>query len=336
MKIKLFLVALCGATFLHAEISAFDAGKVDSKTPYGLTPNEKLQYENQERLRMLNEYYTNLTNKINLAVENIEGLQSVTEGLNTQYSKVNTRLFSLEQSYNDFDSNITQEIQNLRKYVEENRKIQENNYQEIQKILNEITDAINKINADYISKDDMNQSMIFFQSEIARVEKNKANMISKVEMKSDDNISNINQELNVSDSERKELKEENKIIVDESWKKLQSSEILKQAIEEVNKNKFDEAKSKFEYLVNIHYKPARSTFWLGEIRYKQQDYAEALNFYKKSSAISTKGDYVPKLLYHTAISLDKVGDTKSANKFYKALKTAYPDSPEAKASPNRK
>ncbi|WP_291949681.1 tetratricopeptide repeat protein [Campylobacter sp.] len=331
MKIKLFLVALYGATFLYAEISAFDAGKVDSKTPYGLTQNEKLQYKNQERLRMLNEYYTNLTNKINLAVENIEGLQSVTEGLNTQYSKINTRLFSLEDSYHNFDSNITQEIQNLRMYIEENRKIQENNYQEIQKILSEITNVMNKINADYVSKDDVNQSIVFFQSEIDRIEKREGNMTSKVVIQNDNNVS-VNQELNTSDNEANK----NEVVLDESWKQLQSSEILKQAIEEVGKNKFNEATSKFEYLINTHYKPARSTFWLGEIKYKQQDYAEALNFYKKSSTISTKGDYMPKLLYHTAISLDKVGDTKSANKFYKALKTAYPDSAEAKASPNRK
>ncbi|EAL3833094.1 hypothetical protein EJU97_07570, partial [Campylobacter upsaliensis] len=68
----------------------------------------------------------------------------------------------------------------------------------------------------------------------------------------------------------------------------------------------------------------------------QQNYNNAIVYYKKSSSISTKGDYFPKLLYHTAISLDKVGDTKSANGFYKALKTNYPNTPEAKASPNRK
>lgn len=329
MKLNLLSVALLGATFLHAEISAFDAGKVDTKTPYGLTQNEKLQYENQERLKALNEYYTNLTSKINTAVENIEGLQSVTEGLNAQYSKANTKLLSLEENYQNFDANITQEIQNLRAYIEENRQIQEKNHQEIQKVLGEITTLINKINDDYISKEDMNQTITFFQSEIARVQ-NQTKITPVVPVVSDDNkTQEIIQDANKTQDEVIEVK-------DDSWKKLQSSEILKKAIDETNKNQFEEAREKFEYLISIHYKPARSTFWLGEIRYKQQDYAGALGFYKKSSAISTKGDYVPKLLYHTAISLDKVGDPKSANKFYKALKTAYPDSPEAKVSPDRK
>ncbi|MBT0741613.1 Tol-Pal system protein YbgF [Campylobacter lari] len=329
MKLNLLSVALLGATFLHAEISAFDAGKVDTKTPYGLTQNEKLQYENQERLKALNEYYTNLTSKINTAVENIEGLQSVTEGLNAQYSKANTKLLSLEENYQNFDANITQEIQNLRAYIEENRQIQEKNHQEIQKVLGEITTLINKINDDYISKEDMNQTIAFFQSEIASIQ-NQTKITPVVPVVSDDNkTQEIIQDTNKTQDEVIEVK-------DDSWKKLQSSEILKKAIDETNKNQFEDAREKFEHLISIHYKPARSTFWLGEIRYKQQDYAGALGFYKKSSAISTKGDYVPKLLYHTAISLDKVGDPKSANKFYKALKTAYPDSPEAKVSPDRK
>ncbi|EAK0979140.1 hypothetical protein A0Z39_01145 [Campylobacter lari] len=329
MKLNLLSVALLGATFLYAEISAFDAGKVDTKTPYGLTQNEKLQYENQERLKALNEYYTNLTSKINTAVENIEGLQSVTEGLNAQYSKANTKLLSLEENYQNFDANITQEIQNLRAYIEENRQIQEKNHQEIQKVLGKITTLINKINDDYISKEDMNQTITFFQSEIARVQ-NQIKITPVAPVVSDDNkTQEIIQDANKTQDEVIEVK-------DDSWKKLQSSEILKKAIDETNKNQFEDAREKFEHLISIHYKPARSTFWLGEIRYKQQDYAGALGFYKKSSAISTKGDYVPKLLYHTAISLDKVGDPKSANKFYKALKTAYPDSPEAKVSPDRK
>lgn len=332
MKFKLLSVALfLGATYLYAEISAFDAGKVDSKTPYGLTANEKLQYENQERLKALNEYYTDLTTKINTALENIEGLQSVTEGLNSQYAKANTKLINLEDNYQNFDENITQEIKVLREFVEENRKIQEKNHQEIQKILKDMTTLINKINADYVSKDDMNKSIVFFQSEINRLEGQKA--VEKIVLK-ENNSSNIGSvEQNIStDNNASNVA----IKKDDSWKKLNSDKILKNAIEEVNKNQFDNAKEKLEYLISIHYKPARSTFWLGEIQYKQQDYAGALGFYKKSSAISTKGDYVPKLLYHTAISLDKVGDTQNANKFYKALKTAYPDTPEAKASPNRK
>ena len=74
---------------------------------------------------------------------------------------------------------------------------------------------------------------------------------------------------------------------------------------------------------------------LGEISYFSGSYAEAINYYKKSISHNESQDYTPKLLYHTAISFDKIGDKDSANKFYKALKASYPDSKEAKAAPTR-
>ena len=79
-----------------------------------------------------------------------------------------------------------------------------------------------------------------------------------------------------------------------------------------------------------------ANFYLGEISYQQKAYNEAIQYYQKSIELYDKADYTPKLLYHTAISFDKIKDTQSANRFYKALKLGYPDSKEAKASPDRK
>ncbi len=124
---------------------------------------------------------------------------------------------------------------------------------------------------------------------------------------------------------------------EESWKKKDNNDILDLALKEFkNKNTLEQAKVKFQHLLSQNYKPARSNFYLGEIEYKQKRYANAIDYYKKSTSLYSKADYMPTLLYHTAISLDKVGDTKSANAFYKALKTNYPKSKEAKAAPNRK
>ncbi len=143
----------------------------------------------------------------------------------------------------------------------------------------------------------------------------------------------INLDENVTD------KNETKLVKkDESWKKKNADEILKLALVEFkSKDKLELAKEKFQFLVNKKFKPARSHFYLGEIEYKQQNYASAIVSYQKSvSLYSKKIDYMPTLLYHTAISFDKVGDTKRANGFYKALKADYPESAEAKAAPNRK
>lgn len=308
---KIISVVLLGATFIYAETSAFGAGNLTSNSPYGLTSNEKMF---KEKLDTLSNEYSQVNATINQTNERLEGLQSMLEGINAQYSKSNSRLSQLETGRENFENNFTLELQNLKKYVEESRKIQDTHNKQVKKILAELSSLVDSINANYVAKNEFND-----------LNSSPKKNFTPNSIIIDDNLtSDTNEEL-------KEIKP-----IDESWKKKKSSEILDLAIKDSNNNLFDEAKAKLNHLISINYKPARATFWLGEIEYKQKNYNNAIVYYKKSSAISTKGNYIPKLLYHTAISLDKVGDTKSANGFYKALKTSYPNSPEAKASPNRK
>lgn len=307
---KIISAVLLGAAFIHAETSAFDAGNLTSNSPYGLTSNEKMF---KEKLDALSNDYSHVNAIINQTNERLEGLQSMLEGINSQYAKSNSRLLQLETNSENFENNLTLELQNLKKYVEESRKIQEANNKQVRKILVELSSLVDSINANYVAKNELSD----FNATLKKAPVPPAIL--------DDNISS---------SANKQTKEVEP--VDEGWKKKNGGEILDLAIKDFNDNLLDAARVKFNHLISTGYKPARATFWLGEIEYKQKNYNNAIAYYKKSSAISTKGNYVPKLLYHTAISLDKVGDTKSANGFYKALKTNYPNSPEAKASPDRK
>ncbi|MBQ7270560.1 MAG: tetratricopeptide repeat protein, partial [Campylobacter sp.] len=120
-----------------------------------------------------------------------------------------------------------------------------------------------------------------------------------------------------------------------SFKDKDLSAILKEADELFAKKDYANAKERYEFLVSKGHKPAKSSFMVGESLYFQGKYGEAINSYKKSISYNENGDYTPKLLYHTAISFDKIGDKDSGTKFYNALKASYPDSEEAKASPNR-
>ena len=115
-----------------------------------------------------------------------------------------------------------------------------------------------------------------------------------------------------------------------------SAEILKEA-DELYKNKnYTDAKGLYSTLKTVKFQPAKVNFMLGEIAYFEQDYNTALVHYKTSLNSSDKSEFMPKLLYHSAISLDKIGDTKNANKFYSYLKSKFPNSKEANAAPNRK
>lgn len=113
-------------------------------------------------------------------------------------------------------------------------------------------------------------------------------------------------------------------------------EVLSEADKAFQSKNYTRAKIGYAKCADNKHKPAYSNFMLGEIEYFSKNYADAISYYQKSVNLHDKGDYMPKLLYHTAISLDKVGNTSDANKFYAALKQAYPNSKEAKASPNRK
>ncbi|ELU2081831.1 hypothetical protein SBM65_000877 [Campylobacter jejuni] len=313
---KIFTVALLGATLLYAESSAFGAGDITSNSSYGLTSNEKLF---KEKLDNLNNENIQTNARINEINERIEGLQSTLEGINSQYAKSNSRLSQVEENNQNIENNFTSEIQKLKAYVEESRKIQEANNKQVKKVLAELSFLVDAINANYVSKNELNDANLSVKTITPSV------VVSTTD--SNSTIENNNTQ-NTQDDKAKQI--------DESWKKKKNNEILELAIKDVDKNAFEDSKAKLNFLITKQYKPARANFWLGEIEYKQKNYNNAIVYYKKSSSLSTKGDYFPKLLYHTTISLDKTGDTKTANGFYKALKTNYPNSPEAKASPNRK
>ncbi|BEK37810.1 tetratricopeptide repeat protein [Campylobacter coli] len=314
---KIFSVALIGATLLYAESSAFGAGDLTSDSPYGLTSGEKLL---KEKLDTLSNNDAQVNSRISEIEQRVEGLQSTLEGINSQYAKSNSRLTQLETNFEAMENNLSTELQNLKAYVEESRKIQDTNNKQIKKILAELSSLVDSINANYVSKDDLNDFNL------------SANNTLVIPTSDDKNATSLKENnASVIPVKEKEVKQ-----IDDSWKKKKNNEILDLAIKDLNDNSYENSKTKLNYLISKQYKPARANFWLGEIEYKQKKYNNAIAYYKTSSALSTKGDYFPKLLYHTAISLDKIGDPKTANGFYKALKTNYPNSPEAKASPNRK
>ncbi|EOI6145126.1 tetratricopeptide repeat protein [Campylobacter coli] len=314
---KIFSVALIGATLLYAESSAFGAGDLTSDSPYGLTSGEKLL---KEKLDTLSNNDAQVNSRINEIEQRVEGLQSTLEGINSQYAKSNSRLTQLETNFEAMENNLSTELQNLKAYVEESRKIQDTNNKQIKKILAELSSLVDSINANYVSKDDLNDFNLSAKNTLV------------IPTSDDKNTTSLKENnASVIPVKEKEVKQ-----IDDSWKKKKNNEILDLAIKDLNDNSYENSKTKLNYLISKQYKPARANFWLGEIEYKQKKYNNAIAYYKTSSALSTKGDYFPKLLYHTAISLDKIGDPKTANGFYKALKTNYPNSPEAKASPNRK
>ena len=283
-NLKTFVALFIGATLSYSasnEISVFDAGNLDSSSPYGLTDNEKTFLKNKQNVENLSRNMGDVESNLNAIQERLEGLQSVLDGLNSRMSRIEKRLNDLEG--NDGNSTAKSDFDELKKYVEESRKIQEANNAKITKALKDMGALIDK------SKPVASNSPAAAEPQAPKID----------------------------------------------FTKQKNQDVASEAKKLFDAGKLDDAKARYEYLLSKDHKPAMANFYLGEIAYQQKAYNNAIKYYQQSIQLYDKAEYTPKLLYHTAISFDKIKDTASANKFYKALKLGYPDSKEAKAAPTR-
>ena len=114
-----------------------------------------------------------------------------------------------------------------------------------------------------------------------------------------------------------------------------NAEIFKEAKELFRKKSYTEAKRYFSYLIKNHYKPATSNYYLGEIAYRNGRYKDAIAYYKRSASLYDKSSFMPTLLLHTAISLQRIGDKEQARQFYNSLISLYPGSKAAAVAKKR-
>ncbi|PID48049.1 MAG: hypothetical protein CR967_01945 [Proteobacteria bacterium] len=280
------------------ERSAFGAGDLESSSPYGLTDSEKVLLKTKERMSALSKQLDDIQFRLSTLEEQMEGVRSVFDGTNERVNGIDRRLARLEDILG-LDGNATpfsSQISDIQAHVDKNNKIQSSNNKEIKKVIGELGSLIDSINADYVSKKKFSD----LESRLNRLEKSKQ----------------------VSKEPKKSVPKP---------KGKSNFEIFSQAQKLYDKGKISKAKIYFESSVANNFKPAYSNFMLGEIAYKKKQWSSALGYYKKSVELFDKATYMPTLLYHTAISFDKIGDKQNANKFYKALKQGYPSSKEAKS-----
>ncbi|MDR0666637.1 MAG: tetratricopeptide repeat protein [Campylobacteraceae bacterium] len=270
-----------------AEPSAFDVGRLDSNSTYGLTESEKYLLNINRKIETLSAELIKLKSDVNTAVERSEGAISLLDSLSAKMS-------SVSQSAQAIDANQSYQnayIGELEKYVKESRSLELANQETIKNVLTELTTMVDTLSANYAALD----------KRIAALEGKKTAAPAKSQF--DANIS--------------------------------SEELFKEGEKLLSNKEYANSKKYFAELISRGYKPARNSYLLGEAEYFSENWSEAIVNYKKSANLYDKADYMSRLLYHTAISFDKLGETSNANQFYKLLKTNYPDSKEAKASPNR-
>jgi len=111
-----------------------------------------------------------------------------------------------------------------------------------------------------------------------------------------------------------------------------SAALYSKGVRLVNKKRYSDAKKRFVILEKRGYKKASTHFYLGEIAYRNGEYARAIEQYKQSAELNENAGYMDRLLLHTGISLEKTNDTAQAKRFFQAIVDGYPNTLSAKVA----
>ena len=307
-QIFLFSIALLPIAALSSEPSAFGSSDFSSGTSSSSSYSNTVSVsdkkpQNNQRTATINESISS-SSKADLSnvSEQYEGMRSVMDSYATKIAKQDEKMRQLEE-----------ENKKLREYVEESRKIQIENQDKIKVVVGELGTLIDSINKNYVPKDKFDQ--------LANEVRGGKGASSKA---------TTAPETTKKDATKETAPAPSKVISAKELSTKDSATLMKEADEFYDKKSYTEAQALYNELLNRNYKPAKVNFNLGEISFSQKSYTTAIEHYKSSIALFDKAAYTPTLLYHTGASFEKLGKTKEAQGFYKALKESYPDSPEAK------
>jgi TolA-binding protein len=299
---------LVSASF--AETSMFGAGNLDASDPYGLTKTEQVIVKNKKIVIKNEKKLKKTSTQLQDLKERVDGIESLLEGeslkLNKVFISLNKQLedFKLhsQNSINDINKNseiianmqllIDSDIKNIKSSIDKNNK----NIKSIKKSFDKIVIRVNDINNNYVTKKEFNK------------------LLSMLDNKTNQNSVN----------KKKTSPPKTAIKTKSKKERLSEAKIL------FKKDNFTKAIIIFKDLISQNYRPAESNFYVGEIKYYRKKYKDALHYFKNSMTLYDKAKYLPKLLLHSAISFEKLGDNDNAQNFYSTIVDIYPESSEAK------
>lgn len=304
MKKAIYIASVTAISLIGAEPSAFKAGDLDAPTPYGLTSSEKKIVEQNKNLQNIStKLFDTAQSQIELRNE-IDGIKSLVIGHSEKINNLERKI----------DSDDNGSLKSLNKKLDDNLKLQNENYDKIMSTLSALAALLDETRDNYVSKEQLKAILGKNYKDIApkKVKPNpKATDVKTEEAKQD-------QQKTESVTLTGKTKPDAAINVEESFKKAQQN---------FRDNKLKEAKSGFEAVANAdsNYKKGLLAYYLGEIEYKNSNYKSALEQYQKSIEADEKASYVPIILFHTSVCLEKLNDKESAKKILNSLITNYPN-----------
>ena len=230
--------------------------------------------------------------KSNNQANEVDSLRERLDGLQTIIETLSIKAHNNRINIKKLNNNNEKALEGSSEYQKRLAEATQNNSEDIVALKN----IINEINSSYVTKSDYNYLVKNINSLKAIVLKG---MKSKHSKKS-------------------------------SLDSMSKGDIANKAKKYYNKKYYNKAIEYYSYLINKNYKPAYAHYIIGEMKFKRKNYAEAISYFKKSASLYKKASYMPRLMLHTAISMQRTGDKRHAKVFYEAIIEKYGNSAEAK------
>ncbi|MEA3354295.1 MAG: hypothetical protein U9Q33_10820 [Campylobacterota bacterium] len=307
---KKFICLIAAVNIVFAnEISVFGAGDLNSPEPYGLSKTEEVIVKNKKELTSAKQKINRVNSSLDDISQRLEGLESISDSEGQKFFDLKNSLKKHTEEFTSYkvdnDNYKVETETSLNKLNDSIEKLglglstNKRNISKLRKDFEKIVKLLNKINSQYVSKKEFNKLLDL-------LDKKESKKVSKTAVKK----STSSKETDFSSKTKKELMAEARVLF--------------------KKDYFTKAIPILEYLIKNKYRPAECNYLMGEIKYYRKKYSEALHYFKTSMMLYDKAKYLPKLLLHSAISFDKIGDKDNATNFYNTLIDVYPDSIEAK------
>lgn len=268
---QILFLLMMGSTVSQAEYGNFGYEPNYDEPPRDTYNEPKRTIPAKQVIIQNRKTITALQRRVGELEERLNGVTSLMEGLNATISEMNMARSMAPNSKTANQPDNTQ-------------------------LLKELGLMIDKINDDYVSKDDLKQALAG----------------GKVT------------------GSRKSTKKSTSTASSDSFTDKPTSKIYSEGVRLFVKQRYDEAEKRFVITDKKGYKPAASNYYLGEIAYYTKKYEDAIFFYKKSASLYDQASYIDVLLLHTAISLEKTGDKSQAKTFYQNIIDTYADKKSAK------
>ena len=251
-----------------------------------------------------------LTHEEKLILENKKELQNVIQKNNAQSAKVET---------------VTERLDGMQGILE--GLSERSNEQAI--ALQKLQDKLSSDNNGSLSLDDLSKQVSANTENIAQFK----TLVEELSRAVDDINANY-----VSKEQFAALIKQLKVTVPDrpaAPLKMSNSDIEKEANKLFSQKKYDEAQSYFEQMVDKKYKVAEAYFMIGETQFERKKYKDAVLSFKEAASRNQKAIFMPTLLLHSGISMEKSGDTASAKAFYQATISKFGGSGAAKEAQER-